>query len=190
MSVDQSFLTLPEGLPIPEDDGAARHLNGLRLPSHPLRATDGDRVDLSALAGWAVVYAYPMTGRPGVAMPADWDLIPGARGCTPQACAFRDHFAELKSVGVDRLFGLSTQDSEYQREARDRLHLPFELLSDADLALTRALRLPTMQVEGRTLLKRLTLILRAGAIAHVFYPVFPPDRNAEVVIAWFKANAV
>jgi peroxiredoxin len=175
-------------LPVPEDDGAARHLSGLRMPSTTLAATDGSSVDLSSLAGRAVVYAYPRTGRPGEPNPDGWEAIPGARGCTPQTCAFRDHFAELQALGVRRLFGLSTQSTEYQREAAERLHLPFPLLSDESLALTRALRLPTFTIHGMTLLKRLTLILRDGAIEHVFYPVFPPDRNAGDVIAWLQVR--
>ena len=145
-------------------------------------------VDLSALPGRVVVYAYPRTGVPGVNNPAGWDLIPGARGCTPQSCAFRDQFEELKNLGVDRLFGLSTQDTAYQREAAERLHLPFPILSDKHLRLTKALRLPTFQTSGMTLLKRLTLVIDNGKIEHVFYPVFPPDRNADEVIAWLTAD--
>ena len=175
-------------IPAPPDDGAARHLMGGRLAAGALRATDGATVDLSALPGRVVVYAYPRTGRPGVANPDGWDLIPGARGCTPQSCAFRDHFAELKALGVDRLFGLSTQSPDYQREAAERLHLPFPLLSDERLALARAMRLPTFETAGMTLLKRLTLVIRKGTIEHVFYPVFPPDRNADEVLAWLMAR--
>jgi peroxiredoxin len=168
----------------PIDDGAARHLEGMRVPSVPLAATDGSTVDLAALPGRAVVYAYPRTGRPGVENPAGWDLIPGARGCTPQSCAFRDHFAELRALGVNHLFGLSTQDTAYQREAAKRLHLPFALLSDEHLELARALRLPTFETNGMSLLKRLTLVLDDDVIAQVFYPVFPPDRNAHDVLTW------
>src|SRR6266481_5838904 len=146
---------LPADLPVPEDDGAARHLAGMRLPSLALAATDGAAVDLAKLAGRTVVYIYPRTGRPGVALPEGWDAIPGARGCTPQSCSFRDHFAELRSLGVTHLFGLSTQDTDYQREAAARLHLPFAILSDAALQLTGALRLPTFTVDGMTLLKRM-----------------------------------
>src|SRR5271167_3966588 len=130
-------------IPQPKDDGAARHLIGMRMPSVPLPATDGTTVDLSSLSGLVVVYAYPRTGIPGVENPDGWDLIPGARGCTPQSCSFRDHFAELTALGVDHLFGLSTQDPEYQREAAERLHLPFSILSDDQLNLTRAMNLPT-----------------------------------------------
>jgi len=135
-----------------------------------------------------VVYAYPRTGIPGVENPAGWDLIPGARGCTPQSCAFRDHFAELKALGVHRLFGLSTQDTAYQREASARLHLPFPILSDEHLIFARSLRLPTFQTSGMTLLKRLALVIKDGTIEHVFYPVFPPDQNASNVIAWLQAK--
>ena len=175
-------------LPVPDDDGAARHLPGLNVPSVALPATDGTTVDLSTLAGLTVVYAYPRTGRPSEPNPDGWDLIPGARGCTPQTCAFRDHFTELKSLGVSHLFGLSTQDTAYQREMAERLHLPFPVLSDASLALTRALELPTLATQGVTLLKRLTLIVQDGRIEHVFYPVFPPDRNAADVAAWLATR--
>ena len=176
-------------IPTPEDDGAADHLSGATLPSLTLPATDGAAVDLSRLAGRSVVYAYPMTGRPGVALPDNWDAIPGARGCTPQSCAFRDHHAELTALGVDHVFGLSTQDTGYQREAAERLHLPFPLLSDAALKLTRALTLPTFEAGGMTLLKRLALIIDDGRITKVFYPVFPPDRNAADVIDWLRESA-
>lgn len=173
-------------IPSPLDDGAAGHLLGARIPAIPLRATNGEDVDLSAIRGRVVVYVYPRTGRPGVANPDGWDMIPGARGCTPQSCAFRDHFAELKALGVDGLFGLSTQDPDYQREAANRLHLPFPLLSDEDLSLTRAMALPTFTAAGMTLLKRLTLVIGDATVEHVFYPVFPPDRNAGKVIEWLR----
>lgn len=179
---------LPTDLPAPQDDGAARHLAGLKLPSVPLMATDGAQVDLSRLTGRTVVYIYPRTGVPGQPLLDGWDAIPGARGCTPQSCAFRDHFAELKGLGVARLYGLSTQDSDYQREAVDRLHLPFPILSDAALDLVRAIGLPTFTVAGMTLLKRMTLVIEDGVITKVFYPVFPPDKNAEEVIAWLRAS--
>lgn len=173
-------------IPSPLDDGAAGHLLGARIPAIPLRATNGEDVDLSAIRGRVVVYVYPRTGRPGVANPDGWDMIPGARGCTPQSCAFRDHFAELKALGVDGLFGLSTQDPDYQREAANRLHLPFPLLSDEDLSLTRAMALPTFTAAGMTLLKRLTLVIGDATVEHVFYPVFPPDRNAGKVVEWLR----
>jgi peroxiredoxin len=175
-------------LPRPEDDGAARHLPGIRVPPVALPATDGSSVALGGLPGRSLVYVYPMTGRPGVDLPEGWDGIPGARGCTPQACAFRDHHAELIAAGADRVFGLSTQDTDYQREAALRLHLPFPLLSDAALRLTTALRLPVMLVGGATLLQRMALIIEDGVIAHVFYPVFPPDQNAAEVLGWLRAQ--
>lgn len=186
----QSHMDAPEWsrLPAPADDGGARHLPGSRVPAVPLRATDGSSVDLSALPGRAVVYAYPRTGPPHGANPEGWDAIPGARGCTPQSCAFRDHFAELRALGVSHLFGLSTQDTAYQREAAERLRLPFALLSDERLDLARAMRLPTFETNGMVLLKRLTLALRDGAVERVFYPVFPPDRSAADVVAWLSAE--
>ena len=177
---------LPTELPAPQDDGATRHLAGVRLPSLTLAATDGSQVDLSKLSGRTVVYVYPRTGVPGQPLPEGWNEIPGARGCTPQSCSFRDHFAELKRLGVGRVFGLSTQDTAYQREAVERLHLPFPVLSDERLALARALDLPTFTTSGMTLLKRMALIIDDGVISKVFYPVFPPDKNAEEVIAWLR----
>lgn len=175
-------------LPKPEDDDGARHLPGAPIPDITLPATDGTEVSLAHLKSRTVVYAYPMTGRPGVPLPDGWDEIPGARGCTPQSCSFRDHHAELLAAGVDHVFGLSTQNTDYQREAAQRLHLPFPLLSDAALRLTTALRLPVMLVGGATLLKRMALIIDDGIIAHVFYPVFPPDRNAADVLEWLRAQ--
>ncbi|MGH7122349.1 MAG: peroxiredoxin [Acetobacteraceae bacterium] len=159
------------------------------MPTLALRATNGETVDLSALTGRVVVYAYPRTGRPGVPNPDGWDMIPGARGCTPQACSYRDHFAELKALGVDHLFGVSTQDPDYQREAAERLHLPFAILSDEHLRLTHALHLPTFETGGMTLLKRFTMVIDAGTVEHVFYPVFPPDRSAHDVAQWFAQRA-
>ena len=185
MASAQNPYELPNDLPIPEDDGAADHLPGMRLPSVPLASTSGEIVDLSALPGRTVVYCYPMTGRPDRSLPAGWDEIPGARGCTPQTCSFRDHHAELRSLGAS-VFGSSTQDTEYQREAATRLHLPFALLSDSDLALAGALGLPTFEVDGMVLLKRLTLVIDEGWIEKVFYPVFPPDRSAEEVVEWLE----
>jgi len=179
---------LPADLPAPKDDGGARHLTGQMLPALALAATDGADVDLSRLTGRTLLYIYPRTGRPGQALPDGWDGIPGARGCTPQSCGFRDHFVELKQLGVACVFGLSTQDSDYQREAAERLHLPFPLLSDVALKFTRALGLPTFEVAGMTLLKRMALVIDDGTIVKVFYPVFPPDKNAEEVVAWLRAS--
>src|ERR1700704_4446543 len=178
-------------IPAPADDGAAAHLKGMTVPPCSLVATNDTTVTLAALPGRTVVFAYPRTGEPGrIALVDDWDMIPGARGCTPQTCAFRDLFAELKAAGAAQVFGLSTQSNEYQTEMASRLHLPFPVLSDEKLALTRALDLPAMQVAGLTMIKRLTLILDDARITKVFYPVFPPDRNASDVLAWLKANPV
>jgi peroxiredoxin len=180
-------LELPDDLPVPVDDGAARHLADLPLPDVTLAATDGAQVNLARLSGRTVVYIYPRTGRPGHAMPTGWNAIPGARGCTPQSCSFRDHFDELRSLGVRQLYGLSTQDSDYQREAVERLHLPFAILSDAEFAFQRALRLPTFEVDGMVLLKRMALVIDDGKITKVFYPVFPPDRSAAEIVAWLRS---
>jgi len=153
-----------------------------------MAATDGGTVDPANLAGRTVVFAYPKTGGPGRAIPEGWDQIPGARGCTPQNCAFRDLHRELSAAGAGAVFGVSTQSTADQQEAAARLHLPFPSLSDAKLELARAWKLPTTTVEGAVLLKRLTLIIDDGRIAKVFYPVFPPDRNAGDVLLWFKAH--
>jgi peroxiredoxin len=177
---------LPPDIPAPEDDGGARHLPAMKVADLALPATSGAAVNLARLAGRTVLYIYPRTGVPGVDLPPGWNDIPGARGCTPQSCGFRDHFAELKGLGVSHLFGLSTQGTDYQREAAERLHLPFAILSDAGLSFTRAMRLPTFTVAGMTLLKRMALVLDDGVIANVFYPVFPPDRNAAEVVAWLR----
>jgi peroxiredoxin len=178
-------------IPPPVDDGAAAHLKGMTLPAIGLVATNDTVVTLSALKGRTVVFGYPRTGEPGkIALVDDWDMIPGARGCTPQTCAFRDLFAELKAAGAAHVFGLSAQSNVYQTEMASRLHLPFPVLSDEKLALTRALGLPTMEVAGLTLIKRLALIIDDARITQVFYPVFPPDRNAGDVLAWLKDNPV
>jgi len=177
---------LPPDIPIPQDDGRARHLTGVKLPDVELPATNGSRVNLSKLTGRTVVYIYPRTGIPGVDAPPGWDQIPGARGCTPQSCGFRDHFAELKALGVAHVFGLSVQDTDYQSEAAERLHLPFPLLSDAELNLATSLHLPMFMTSGMTLLARMALVIEDGTIVKVFYPVFPPDKNAEEVIAWLR----
>lgn len=177
----------PENLPQPVDDGAAEHLDGAALPDLTLTATNGDAVNIGQVPGLVVIYIYPMTGRPDVPQPEGWDEIPGARGCTPQSCGFRDHHAELRALNA-QVFGLSTQETAYQVEAKERLHLPFELLSDSGLALKARLNLPTFQAAGMELYKRLTLIARDGRIAKVFYPVFPPGQNAEDVLAWLRAH--
>ena len=178
-------------IPAPTDDGATAHLPGMTVPAVSLVATDDTAVTLSALPGRTVVFAYPRTGESGkISLVDDWDMIPGARGCTPQTCSFRDLFAQLKAAGAKHVFGLSTQDNIYQTEMASRLHLPFPVLSDEKLKLTRALKLPTMQVAGLTLIKRLALIIDDARITHVFYPVFPPDRNAGDVLQWLKQNPV
>jgi peroxiredoxin len=180
---------LPADLPVPADDGAADHLEGMALPTLALPSTSGTDIDLAAAAeGSLVLYLYPRTGRPGEPLPEGWDDIPGARGCTPQSCAFRDHFAELRALGADVL-GLSAQSLADQVEFVQRVRLPYPILSDPGLELARALLLPTFDVEGMRLYRRLTLIARDGRIAKVFYPVFPPDRNAADVAAWLEAHA-
>lgn len=181
---------LPANLPVPKDDGAARHLAGMAMPDLELPSTSNRRVNLAKIAApRLVVYAYPMTGRPDRTLPAGWDDIPGARGCTPETCGFRDHHKDLAKLHAE-VFGLSTQSTEYQQEMVKRLEVPFEVLSDEQFALTRVLRLPTFTVEGMMLLKRLTLIVENGQIEHVFYPVFPPDKHADEVIAWLTAHPV
>jgi len=185
----QDWTTLPAGLPVPTDDGAAAHLAGMKIPAIALASTTGGTVDLSTQRGRTVVFAYPRTGEPGKPLPVpDWDMIPGARGCTPHTCAFRDVHAEFQALGCD-VFGLSTQDTAYQREMTQRLHVPFAVLSDAALELTRALRLPTFTVAGMVLLKRLAWIADGGCISKVFYPVFPPDKNAEEVLEWLRSGS-
>ena len=179
--------TIPDNLPIPLDDGGADHLLGLSLPPLTLAATDGSSVDLGALTGRSVLYFYPRTGRPDEALPEGWDMIPGARGCTPQTCAFRDHFTDLQALGVSAVYGISTQTTADHAEAATRLHLPFALLSDEDRKLADALRLPMMEVGDMVLNRRLTLIVEGGRIVKVFYPIFPPDRNAGDVMAALRA---
>ncbi len=183
--------SLPSDLPVPEDDGACDHLPGTALPPIALPATDGREVRLdrpSEDVPLLVVYAYPRTGRPGEdPLVANWDEIPGARGCTPESCGFRDHAADLRAAGA-AVLGLSTQDTAFQRAAAERLRLPFPLISDASLRLTRALSLPTFEAAGQTLLKRLTLVIRDGVIEHCFYPVFPPGTHAAEVLAWLRAG--
>lgn len=176
-------------IPAPVDDGAATHLKGVSLPSIGLRSTGDGLVDLSRLSGRIILYIYPRTGRPGVALPDGWDMIPGARGCTPQSCAFRDHFVDLQRLGVDHVFGMSAQTTVDQSEAVERLHLPFALLSDNELAFASRLKLPTFEASGMTLLKRLTLVIERARITKVFYPVFPPDRSASEVLEWLQERS-
>ena len=178
---------LPDGLPVPEDDGASDHLPGMSLPSVSLTSTSGEPVDLSKLRGRTVVYCYPMTGRPDRDLPEGWDEIPGARGCTPQSSGFRHHHGELRALGV-RVFGLSSQDTAYQQEASTRLGLQFELLSDEGLSFAKGLNLPTFEADGKIMIKRLTLVVDDGKIEKVFYPVFPPGENAGEVALWLSQN--
>lgn len=180
---------LPEGLPVPLDDGACDHLKGRTLPHVTLESTDGAMVDLSQLRGTTVLYLYPMSGPDNTGLPPNWDAIPGARGCTPQACSFRDHYRELSALGA-AVYGVSTQTVNYQKSEVRRIHLPFPLLSDSELLLAGALSLPTfdVQVAGTTVLKRVTLICMDAKIVHVFYPVFPPDKNGAQVVSWLKGD--
>lgn len=184
----QTDFPLPSDLPRPIDDGAAAHLAGMAMPQVSLSSNTGKSVDLSKLsAPRTVIYCYPMTGVPGKPLPEGWDLIPGARGCTPQTCSFRDHHQQLAQLKAE-VFGLSTQTTDYQREMANRLQLPFEVLSDAEFKLCDALRLPTFQVDAMRLIKRLTLVIRAGRIEHVFYPVFPPSESADQVLRWLREH--
>ena len=186
--VSNDYLSLPPDLPVPVDDGAANHLEGMDVPALSLHSTQGGEASLPALAGERLVaYVYPRTGVPGQPSPAGWDDIPGARGCTPQSCAFRDTLAELKALGA-ALVGISAQEPDEQHEFAEREHIPFPLLSDGELKLAAALRLPTFEVQGMTLYKRLTFVAEAGRIVKVFYPVFPPDRNAGEVLSWMRDN--
>jgi peroxiredoxin len=180
---------VPVDLPVPEDDGAADHLVGAVVPAIALNATTGETVQLDQLEGRTVLFCYPRTGRPDEELPPGWNAIPGARGCTPEACGFRDSHAQFTDLGV-RVLALSTQPSDYQREMADRLDVPFPVLSDERLELTRALDLPTFETSGWTLLKRLTLVIDDGRIAHVFYPVFPPDAHAAEVLGWLRRAAL
>ncbi|HEX2391624.1 MAG TPA: peroxiredoxin [Solirubrobacterales bacterium] len=183
------YSSLPPNLPIPEDDGGADHLAGLAIPALALPATGGRSLDLSALAAERLVaYVYPRTGVPGVPSPVGWDDIPGARGCTPQSCAYRDALAEFERLGAS-LVGISAQSAAEQAEFAEREHIPFPLLSDQELKLAAALRLPIFEADGRTLYKRLTLIAEADRIVKVFYPVFPPDRDAATVLGWLRARS-
>ncbi|HUB99148.1 MAG TPA: peroxiredoxin [Solirubrobacterales bacterium] len=182
------YTSLPADLPVPEDDGAADHLPGLAVPSIALPATGDAELDLASLAtGRLVAYFYPRAGTPGVALPDGWNDIPGARGCTPQSCAYRDALSELEQLGAT-VVGISTQSAAEQAEFATREHIPFPLLSDPDLRLGAALELPTFIVDEATLYKRLTLLAEEGSIVKAFYPVFPPDRDAAEVITWLRAR--
>ena len=186
MARSDDIHTIPDDLPIPEDDGAADQLVDAVVPAIALKATTGETVRLDQLDGRTVLFCYPRTGRPDEELPPGWNAIPGARGCTPEACGFRDAHQQFADLGV-RVLALSTQPSDYQREMADRLHLPFPVLSDERLELTRELGLPTFDTSGWTLLKRLTLVIDDGRIAHVFYPVFPPDTHAAEVLDWLRS---
>ena len=179
-----------ENIPKPDDDGATKHLVGQKIQGGvELLATNGEIVDLSILKGKTIVYAYPRTGRPDAPSLDDrWDMIPGAKGCTPESCSFRDHFEEFRKLDITNIFGLSTQDTQYQQEAVERLHLPFAILSDERFLLTETLNLPTFIVSGVPLLKRFTLLIEDGVIKHVFYPVFPPHEHANEVIEWLNIS--
>ena len=184
------YQQLPSHLPAPQDDGAADHLPGAAMPSLVLRDTSGAEVALDRLGpGRTVVYLYPLSGRPGVDLPNGWDAIPGARGCTPEACGFRDHHADLQAAGARAVYGLSSQSTDYQAELAARLCLPFSILSDPDLALVEALDLPTFEADGERLFSRLTLIVTDGRIEHAFYPIFPPDQHAAEVLKWLRGHA-
>ena len=185
ISATASLLALPDNLPIPKDDGAASHLLGLHLPAISICNTANTLIPIAALKSWLVIYVYPLTGEPGKSLPTDWDLIPGARGCTPQACDFSNHYQQLKVLNAE-VYGLSSQASTYQLALKTRLHLPFELLSDSTFQLKQTLNLPTFQVGDLKLYKRLTLIAFQGEIKKVFYPVFPPNQHASAVINWLQ----
>ena len=180
-----NFNELPADLPIPQDDGSTNHLKGMKLPKVSLQASNGKRIDLADIKGRLVIYCYPMTGQPNVALPNGWDQIPGARGCTPQSCSFRDHYQELQALGAE-VMGLSVQTTEYQKEMADRLHLPFPILSDVHYQFQQALSMPTFVTAGMTLLKRVTLIANNGVIEAVHYPIFPSDSDAAWVVHYLK----
>ena len=184
------FSVLPDNLPVPEDDGAAAHLPGARLPTLLLASSDGQTVDLSELGpGRTIIYLYPLTGRPGVDLPQGWDSIPGARGCSTEACDFRDHHAELRASGAAQVFGMSSQSPDYQAEVVARLRLPFVMLSDPGFALADALDLPTFAAPGHErLYARLTLVIRDSGVEHVFYPIFPPNTHAQLVLRWLREH--
>jgi peroxiredoxin len=184
----QYLNNLPDNLPIPVDDGACHHLLNQKLPTITLSATYNQLINLSEVAGWTVIFCYPMTGRLDKPLPKNWDAIPGARGCTPQVCSFRDNFTFFTKKNIS-VFGLSTQDSSYHLEVFTRLDLPYQLLSDSEYKFTDSLKLPTFECDTLRLNKRVTLICNAGIIKHVFYPVFPPDKNVDEVISWLNSHA-
>jgi peroxiredoxin len=181
-------LTTPNDLPVPQDDGACDHLKGMKFPAVSLSSTAGNEVDPSTLSGLTIIFCYPRSGAPGEVITDEWNSIPGARGCTPQACSFRDASDEFSQYSVKQIFGISTQDTPYQQELKERTHLPYQLLSDENLKLIKALKLPTMEWKGKTLIKRLAMAVEDGTIVHVWYPVFPSDKNAEEVLKWLKSR--
>lgn len=161
-------------------------MTGLKLPSISLPSTSGSSLDLSTLSGLTVVFCYPRTAAPGETVPDEWNSIPGARGCTPQACSFRDASKDFTELGVNHVFGISTQDTAYQQELKERTHLPYQLLSDERLELVKAMKLPTFDWKGQTLIKRLSMVVENGQVKKVFYPVFPPNESANEVLKWLK----
>ena len=185
--MQNSYEELPSNLPVPIDDGACDHLVGMRFPDIFLKSTTGENVNLSRIEGGVVIYCYPMTGKPGVPLPEGWDEIPGARGCTPQSCSFRDHHAELSELGAE-VYGMSTQTYEYQQEMAKRLHLPFQVISDSNLEFCRAMKIPTFSVDGNTLMKRVTMISDNGSVEAVHYPVFPSDSDSKWVIQYLESK--
>ncbi|KAI9750631.1 MAG: hypothetical protein M4579_006378 [Chaenotheca gracillima] len=184
--------TFPSDIPVPKDDGACNHLQQAQTPdlALPIASDPSHPVNLSTLPGLTIVFIYPRTGAPGETVPDDWNAIPGARGCTPQACSFRDNFDELTKLGVTNLYGLSTQSSAYQKEVHDRLELPYELLSDETLAFQQALELPTFDWHGTKVIRRVTLALQDGKLVKWWYPIFPPDKNVDLVLEWLKERSV
>jgi peroxiredoxin len=188
--MNQSNLLKPDWskIPAPELDVSLEHLNNFIIPEIKLLSTSGDEIDLSKLNGLSIIYVYPMTGQPNIALPKGWDEIPGARGCTPQSCSFRDNFSELKKLNIENIFGLSSQTTKYQKEMSERLHLPYPILSDEKLLFANALKLPTFKVDNMNLIKRITLITNNNKIIKYFYPVFPPDQNVNDVIFWLKES--
>ncbi len=178
---------LPRDLPVPQDDGSTNHLKGMKLPNVSLIGTNGKTVNFGDIKGKLVIYCYPMTGQPNVALPDGWDQIPGARGCTPQSCSFRDHYQELQALGAE-VVGLSVQTAEYQKEMADRLHLSFPVVSDVNYQFQKALNMPTFVAAGMTLLKRVTLITSNGVIEAVHYPIFPSDSDPSWVIDYLNSH--